>query len=49
MPRLRAMPRGPQGGGFCVAEGASPLSLYLKSGKMGAPDAFLRALEEMTP
>ena len=49
VPRLRAMPRGPQGGGFCAAEGTAPLSLYLKSGKMGAPDAFLRALEAMKP
>lgn len=42
--RLRALPRGPLGGGFCVAEGGAPLSLYLKSGKMGPPDAFLSGL-----
>lgn len=47
--RVRPFARGPLGGGFCVAEGADPVSFFLKSGKLGAPDVLLRALDEMTP
>jgi uncharacterized protein YgbK (DUF1537 family) len=48
--RARALPAGPLGGGFCVAEGpAGPVSLYLKSGKLGAEDILERALDFMTP
>jgi uncharacterized protein YgbK (DUF1537 family) len=48
--RARALPAGALGGGFCVAEGpAGPVSLYLKSGKLGADDILLRALDFMTP
>jgi uncharacterized protein YgbK (DUF1537 family) len=48
--RARALPAGRLGGGFCVANGPhGPVSLYLKSGKLGAEDILLRALEEMSP
>ena len=48
--RARALPAGPLGGGFCVAEGpAGPVSLYLKSGKLGAEDILERALDFMKP
>ena len=48
--RARALPAGALGGGFCVAEGpAGPVSLYLKSGKLGAEDILERALDFMTP
>ena len=48
--RARALPAGALGGGFCVAEGpAGPVSLYLKSGKLGADDILERALAFMTP
>ena len=47
--RVRPFARGPLGGGFCVAEGGDPVSFFLKSGKLGAPDVLLRALDEMTP
>ncbi|TMV57259.1 hypothetical protein FGG78_37280 [Thioclava sp. BHET1] len=45
---VRALPLGPLRGGLCVAEGPDPVSLYLKSGKLGAPDVFLQALELMS-
>jgi uncharacterized protein YgbK (DUF1537 family) len=48
--RARALPAGALGGGFCVADGPhGPVSLYLKSGKLGAEDILLRALEAMLP
>ncbi len=48
--RARALPAGPLGGGFCIAEGpAGPVSLYLKSGKLGAEDILERALDFMQP
>lgn len=47
--RVRALPRGPLGGGFCIAEGADPVSLFLKSGKLGANDVLSRALDAMQP
>lgn len=47
--RVRALGRGPLGGGFCIAEGEDPMSLFLKSGKLGTPDVLLRALEAMRP
>jgi len=48
--RARALPAGALGGGFCVAEGpVGPVSLYLKSGKLGAEDILERALDFMTP
>jgi uncharacterized protein YgbK (DUF1537 family) len=46
---VRSLPRGPIGGGVCIAEGPDPVSLFLKSGKLGTPDVFLRALEIMRP
>src|SRR5262249_54790308 len=48
--RAGALPAGPRGGGFCIAEGPAGLvSLYLKSGKLGAEDILERALDFMTP
>jgi uncharacterized protein YgbK (DUF1537 family) len=48
--RARALPAGVLGGGFCIAEGpAGPVSLYLKSGKLGAEDILERALDFMAP
>jgi uncharacterized protein YgbK (DUF1537 family) len=48
--RARALPAGPLGGGFCIAEGpAGQVSLYLKSGKLGVDDILLRALDFMAP
>jgi uncharacterized protein YgbK (DUF1537 family) len=47
--RVRSFPRGKDGTGFCIAEGAEPVSLYLKPGKMGSTDVLLRALEVMRP
>ncbi|WP_246667042.1 four-carbon acid sugar kinase family protein [Agrobacterium sp. T29] len=44
---VRALPEGPMGTGFCVVEEPVPLSLYLKPGKLGAPDILLRALAAM--
>lgn len=49
LPHVRALPRGPIGGGVCIAEGPDPVSLFLKSGKLGTQDVFLRALEIMRP
>jgi uncharacterized protein YgbK (DUF1537 family) len=48
--RARALPAGPLGGGFCIADGPhGPISLYLKSGKLGAEDILLRSLDAMSP
>jgi uncharacterized protein YgbK (DUF1537 family) len=47
--RVRPFARGPLGGGFCVSDGADPVSFFLKSGKLGTPDVLLRAIDEMTP
>ena len=44
---VRPFPRGVNGGGFCVSEGEDPVSFFLKSGKLGAADVLLRALEEI--
>lgn len=46
---VRSLPRGPIGGGICIADGPDPVSLFLKSGKLGTSDVFLRALEIMRP
>ena len=45
--RVRSLPRGDIGTGFCVAEGDDPLSLYLKPGKLGPVDVLLRAVNAM--
>lgn len=45
--RVRALPDGPLGTGFCVAETPLHLSLYLKPGKLGADDILLRAIGAM--
>lgn len=45
--RLRALPAGPLGAGFCQAESPVRMSLFLKSGKLGSDDVLLRALDEM--
>ncbi len=45
--QVRVLPEGPLGTGFCVTEGEPRLSLYLKPGKLGADDIFLRAIEAM--
>jgi uncharacterized protein YgbK (DUF1537 family) len=45
---VRALPEGELGTGFCVSPGPTPLSLYLKSGKLGADDILLRAVEVMS-
>ena len=47
--QVRALPGGPLGTGFCVTESGPKLSLYLKSGKLGADDILLRAVEAMRP
>lgn len=44
---VRALPEGPLGTGFCIADKPVPLSLYLKPGKLGADDILLRALAAM--
>lgn len=44
---VRAFARGALGGGFCVSDGPQPVSFFLKSGKLGAEDVLLRALDEM--
>lgn len=43
----RALPEGPLGTGFCISSGPTPLSLYLKPGKLGADDILLSAVEAM--
>lgn len=45
--RLRALPPGPVGAGFCTAEAPMPIALFLKSGKLGADDALLAALDHL--
>lgn len=45
--RLEALPPGPAGAGFCIARAPLPLALFLKSGKLGADDALLAALDHM--
>jgi uncharacterized protein YgbK (DUF1537 family) len=48
--RARAHPAGPLGGGFCVAEGPDgAISLFLKSGKLGADDILASAIDAMSP
>lgn len=47
--KLRALPRHQIGGGFCVAEAPEPVSLFLKSGKLGSQDVLLRGLNHMQP
>ncbi|ANT62201.1 hypothetical protein AYJ57_17390 [Salipiger sp. CCB-MM3] len=47
--KVRALPLGALRGGLCVAEGPDPISLYLKSGKLGDSEVFLSALEIMAP
>ena len=42
--RARALPDGPLGSGFCVSDEPVPMSLFLKSGKLGAPDILARSL-----
>ncbi|GAC1417609.1 MAG: four-carbon acid sugar kinase family protein [Candidatus Velthaea sp.] len=44
--RLRIGPRIATGVPWTIAEGERPLGLALKSGNFGAPDFFMRALEE---
>lgn len=44
---VRPFARGANGGGFCVSQGADPVSFFLKSGKLGATDVLLRALDEI--
>ncbi|WP_425406615.1 four-carbon acid sugar kinase family protein [Hwanghaeella sp.] len=46
---VRSFARGPNGGGYCVTAGPDPVSLFLKSGKLGGTDAFLTALDDMKP
>lgn len=41
--RARALPEGALGLGGCLTEGADPLALFLKPGKLGAADILLRA------
>lgn len=41
--RVRALPEGVLGVGVCVADGEDPLVLYLKPGKLGAPDVLALA------
>lgn len=44
---VRALPEGPLGSGFCIAESPVPMVLFLKSGKLGADNVFARALKAM--
>lgn len=46
---VRALPGGPIGTGFCIAEGRRPLLLFLKPGKLGSTDILLKALEPFSP
>jgi uncharacterized protein YgbK (DUF1537 family) len=41
--RARALPEGALGLGGCLTDGADPLALFLKPGKLGAADILLRA------
>lgn len=43
----RALPDGPLGSGFCVAEEPVPMSLFLKSGKLGSPDILAKSLARL--
>lgn len=45
--RMRALPDGPLGSGFCQAELPVPMALFLKSGKIGPEDVLARALDAM--
>lgn len=45
--RVRALPEGALGAGFCVAEAPVPLSLLLKPGKLGADAILGEALASM--
>ncbi|AWN46043.1 four-carbon acid sugar kinase family protein [Methylobacterium terrae] len=45
--RVRALPEGALGAGFCLAEAPVPLSLYLKPGKLGADTILVDALAAM--
>jgi len=45
--RVDVAPMGDFGGGLCHAAAPDPMSLLLKAGKMGGPDVFLCAFEEM--
>lgn len=45
--RMRALPDGPLGSGFCRAELPVPMALFLKSGKLGPEDVLPRALDAM--
>lgn len=45
--RVRAMPESDLGTGFCVADAPQYMSLYLKPGKLGPDDIFLRAIDAM--
>lgn len=47
--RVRALPEGSLGSGFCVAEAPQPMGLFLKSGKIGADDILERGLEALRP
>jgi uncharacterized protein YgbK (DUF1537 family) len=44
---VRALPEGPLGAGFCLADNPVPMVLFLKSGKLGEDDVLDRALEAM--
>jgi uncharacterized protein YgbK (DUF1537 family) len=47
--RVRALPDGPLGSGFCIADEPVPMSLFLKSGKLGASDILARSLAALAP
>lgn len=47
--RVRALPDGPLGSGFCIADEPVPMSLFLKSGKLGSPDILLQSLDALAP
>jgi uncharacterized protein YgbK (DUF1537 family) len=45
--RMRALPDGPLGSGFCIAEHPVPMALFLKSGKIGPEDILALAVDAM--
>lgn len=47
VPELKVAPYQSPGMGLCSVEAPKPLSLCLKSGKLGGPDAFNEALSQM--
>ena len=47
--KVRALPDGPLGSGFCLVYEPTPMSLFLKSGKIGPDDILVSALDALGP